>query len=263
MVITSVNRDDLSDGGAAHFRDCINEVRRQCPDMRFEILTPDFRDNQQQAIDILEECLPFVFAHNVETVPALYKTARAGGDYRRSLNLLKIARDMLSDIHTKSSIMLGLGEEDSQVIQVLRDLREVGCDRITIGQYLKPSKDSLEVVEYITPEKFDWWKSKAHEIGFSWVMSAPIRRVHILRIVNEYIGIWVYEFLDFLIYSPTHSLIHSGYAGNWLCFAERVYEYIRIWVYEFLDSLINSPTHSLIHSGYAGNWLCFSNQTQI
>ncbi len=176
MVITSVNRDDLEDGGATHFRDCINEVRKQCHDMRFEILTPDFRDNQRQAIDILEECLPFVFAHNVETVPALYKTARAGGNYQMSLNLLQIAHDRYSDIHTKSSIMLGLGEEDSQVIQVLRDLREVGCDRITIGQYLKPSKDSLEVVEYITPEKFDWWKSKAHELGFSWVMSSPFAR---------------------------------------------------------------------------------------
>ena len=176
MVITSVNRDDLSDGGAGHFRDCINEVRKQCPDMRFEILTPDFRDNQRQGIDILKESLPFIFAHNVETVPALYKTARAGGDYQRSLYLLKIARDILGDIHTKSSIMLGLGEEDSHVIQVLRDLREVGCDRLTIGQYLKPSKDSLEVVEYITPEKFDWWKDKAHELGFSWVMSAPFAR---------------------------------------------------------------------------------------
>jgi lipoic acid synthetase len=176
MVITSVNRDDLEDGGAGHFRDCINEVRSQCPDMRFEILTPDFLDCQEKAIDILRECLPFVFAHNVETVPSLYKTARAGGDYKRSLNLLKIACDRLGDIHTKSSIMLGLGEKDSEVEQVLKDLREVGCSRITIGQYLKPSKESLEVVEYITPEKFDWWKERAIEFGFSWVMSAPFAR---------------------------------------------------------------------------------------
>ena len=176
MVITSVSRDDLQDGGASHFRDCINEVRSHCPDMRFEILTPDFRNNQDEAIDIIKECLPLVFAHNVETVPALYKTARAGGDYQTSLNLLKIARDRLGDIHTKSSIMLGLGEEDSQVVQVLKDLRNVGCDRLTIGQYLKPSKESLEVVEYITPEKFDWWKQQAIELGFSWVMSAPFAR---------------------------------------------------------------------------------------
>ena len=176
MVITSVNRDDLEDGGAAHFRDCINEVRSQCPEMRFEILTPDFINAQEEAIDILRESLPFVFAHNVETVPSLYKTARSGGNYQRSLNLLKIAHERLGDIPTKSSIMLGLGEKESEVIQTLKDLREVGCDRVTIGQYLKPSKDSLEVIEYITPEKFDWWKQKANELGFSWVMSAPFAR---------------------------------------------------------------------------------------
>ncbi|MBN1972757.1 MAG: lipoyl synthase [Sedimentisphaerales bacterium] len=176
MVITSVNRDDLPDGGAAHFRDCINEVRRQCPDMKFEILTPDFRNCQEKAIEILRECLPFVFAHNVETVPSLYKKARAGGNYLRSLNLLKMARDKLGDIQTKSSIMLGLGEQDNEVEQVLRDLRAAGCERITIGQYLKPSKNSLEVVEYITPEKFEWWKQKAAELGFSWIMSSPFAR---------------------------------------------------------------------------------------
>ena len=176
MVITSVNRDDLPDGGAGHFRDCINEVRRKCPDMKFEILTPDFRNNQEKAIDILRDCLPFVFAHNVETVPSLYKRARAGGNYKRSLNLLKIARDISGDIQTKSSIMLGLGERDEEVEQVLNDLRGAGCERITIGQYLKPSKKSLEVVEYITPEKFDWWKQKAIELGFSWVMSSPFAR---------------------------------------------------------------------------------------
>ena len=176
MVITSVNRDDLPDGGAAHFRDCINEVRKMCPEMGFEILTPDFLNAQEQAIDILKECTPFVFAHNVETVPSLYKVARAGGDYQRSLTLLKIAHDRLDGIHTKSSIMLGLGEKDSEVERVLEDLRSTGCDRITIGQYLKPSKDSLEVVEYITPEKFEWWKNKAIEKGFSWVMSSPFAR---------------------------------------------------------------------------------------
>jgi lipoyl synthase len=176
MVITSVNRDDLPDGGASHFRDCINEVRRQCPDMKFEILTGDFRNCQERAIEILRRSLPFVFAHNVETVPSLYKKARAGGDYQRSLNLLKIARDIMGDITTKSSIMLGLGERDEEVMQVLKDLRKAGCDRITIGQYLKPSKNSLDVAEYITPEKFDWWKQIALEAGFSWVMSSPFAR---------------------------------------------------------------------------------------
>jgi lipoic acid synthetase len=176
LVITSVNRDDLPCGGAAHFRDCINEVRRQCPGVKFEILTPDFRDCQTEAIDILAEVTPFVFAHNVETVPSLYKKARAGGDYNRSLNLLKIAKDKYGSIPTKSSIMLGLGETDEEVEEVLKDLRAVGCSRLTIGQYLKPSKDSLEVLKYVTPEKFDWWKQRAIDLGFDWVISAPFAR---------------------------------------------------------------------------------------
>ncbi len=176
LVITSVNRDDLPDGGAAHFRDCINEVRQRCPDMKFEILTPDFRNCQARALKILRDALPFVFAHNVETVPSLYHIARAGGNYQRSLNLLKMAKESYNAIQTKSSIMLGLGETDAEVEQVLKDLRNVGCDRITIGQYLKPSKDSLEVVEYITPPKFDLWKQKAIDLGFSWVISAPFAR---------------------------------------------------------------------------------------
>jgi lipoyl synthase len=176
LVITSVNRDDLPDGGAGHFRDCVREVRRQCPTMRFEILTPDFRDCQEQALDILRDALPFVFAHNVETVPALYPVARAGGNYERSLQLLRMAKDRYASTETKSSIMLGLGETDAQVEQVLRDLRQAGCDRITIGQYLRPSKDSLDVMEYITPEKFAWWKDRAMEIGFAWVLSAPFAR---------------------------------------------------------------------------------------
>ena len=176
LVITSVNRDDLPDGGAGHFRDCINEVRRRCPEMKFEILTPDFRNCQEKALEILRESLPFVFAHNVETVPSLYSVARAGGNYQRSLNLLKMAHEQFDNIPTKSSIMLGLGESDAEVEQVLKDLRQVGCDRVTIGQYLKPSKQSLEVVEYIPPAKFDWWKQKAMELGFSWVMSSPFAR---------------------------------------------------------------------------------------
>jgi lipoic acid synthetase len=176
LVITSVNRDDLPDGGTGHFRDCINQVRNRCPNVKFEILTPDFRNCQARAIKILADALPFVFAHNIETVPSLYRKARAGGNYQRSLNLLKLAKETYRDTATKSSIMLGLGETDTEVEQVLKDLRNVGCDRITIGQYLKPSKDSFEVVEYITPEKFDWWKQKAISLGFSWVMSSPFTR---------------------------------------------------------------------------------------
>jgi len=183
MVITSVNRDDLPDGGAGHFRDCIDKVRPQCPDLKFEILTPDFRNCQAQALKILKRCLPFVFAHNVETVPSLYQTAKAGGDYQRSLNLLKMAKETLRfsqgdslEIVTKSSIMLGLGETDAEVEQVLKDLRNVGCNRVTIGQYLKPSKNSLDVVEYVTPVKFDFWRQKAIKLGFSWVLSTPFAR---------------------------------------------------------------------------------------
>ncbi len=205
LVITSVDRDDLPDGGAGHFRNCINEVRNRCPDVnpvrhsqekkigisnkeklcqypdlsngiKFELLTPDFHNCQAQAIEILADALPFVFAHNIETVPSLYRKARAGGNYQRSLNLLKMAKEIYRNTPTKSSIMLGLGETDAEVEQVLRDLRNVGCDRITIGQYLKPSKDSLEVVEYISPAKFNWWKQKATSLGFFWVMSSPFAR---------------------------------------------------------------------------------------
>lgn len=176
LVMTSVNRDDLPDGGAGHFRDCIAEVRKQCPSARFEILTPDFRDNQSEALDILADVLPFVFAHNVETVPSLYPKARSGGDYRLSLRLLEMAAQRYPGIPTKSSIMLGLGETDDQVMQVLCDLRTVGCERITIGQYLRPSGDSLDVVEYVRPEKFDWWAQQARNVGLGWVQSSPFAR---------------------------------------------------------------------------------------
>lgn len=176
LVLTSVNRDDLPDGGAAHFRDCVNQVRKQCPEMKFEILTPDFCGCQEPALKILQDALPFLLAHNVETVPSLYPTARAGGDYQWSLKLLKTAKEYYGDIVTKSSIMLGLGETEAEVEQVLKDLRRVDCDRVTIGQYLKPSGDSLDVVQYITPERFDAWKRKARALGFSWVISSPFAR---------------------------------------------------------------------------------------
>ena len=176
LVITSVNRDDLGDGGASHFRDCVNEVRRQRPDMQFEILTPDFRGCRSEAIEILRDALPFVFAHNIETVPSLYALARAGADYEQSLRLLRTVREAYDNVVTKSSIMLGLGETEAEVEEVLRDLRGVGCERVTIGQYLKPSPDCLEVVEYVRPAKFDRWREKAIELGFAWVMSSPYAR---------------------------------------------------------------------------------------
>jgi len=176
LVMTSVNRDDLQDKGASHFRDCIIEVRKACPNTKFEILTPDFLGYEPEALEILKPALPFVFAHNVETVPALYPVARKGGNYRGSLALLGLAKKMLGPLHTKSSIMLGLGETDDQVIQVLKDLKSVQCDRLTIGQYLRPDKQSLDVIEYITPDKFQWWERTAQDQGFSWVISEPFAR---------------------------------------------------------------------------------------
>ena len=151
-------------------------MRKACPKTDFEILTPDFLGVGQQALEILKPALPFVFAHNVETVPALYPVARKGGNYQSSLALLALAKKVLGPIQTKSSIMLGLGETDDQVIEVLKDLRHVKCDRLTIGQYLKPDKQSLDVIEYITPEKFQWWQQTAHSHGFAWVISEPFAR---------------------------------------------------------------------------------------
>ena len=176
LVITSVDRDDLSDGGAGHFRDVILRCREIMPELEFELLVPDFRDCQDEALEILKPALPFVFGHNVETVPDLYSKARPGGDYQRSLTLLEKAKKVLPDTETKSSIMLGLGETDEQVMEVLSDLRMVGCDRLALGQYLRPSKESLEVEEYITPEKFDWWAEQAKSLGFGWVQSSPFTR---------------------------------------------------------------------------------------
>ena len=176
LVITSVTRDDLPDGGAAHFRDCINAARQENKDIKFELLVPDFKNCQQKALDILSGALPFVFGHNIETVPGLYKTARSGADFQASLKLLEMAKKLLPNTTTKSSIMLGLGETDNEIEQVLKDLRTVNCDRVAIGQYLKPSKASLDVVEYIRPEKFDYWATRAKQLGFSWVMSSPFTR---------------------------------------------------------------------------------------
>lgn len=176
LVITSVDRDDLPDGGATHFKDVVGTCRDQLPELKFELLVPDFRNCQDKAIEILKEATPFVFGHNIETVPALYAKARPGGDYETSLTLLKKAKAAYTGVITKSSIMLGLGEQENDVIQSLKDLRQVGCDRIAIGQYLRPTKQSLEVVEYIEPEKFEWWKQKAYDLGFKWVMSSPFTR---------------------------------------------------------------------------------------
>jgi lipoic acid synthetase len=184
LVITSVTRDDLPDGGAAQFRDCLNAARQKVGDIKFEILVPDFKNCQKQALEILADALPpaagrsngLVVGHNLETVPGLYKTIRNGANYPTSLKLLEMAKKLLPNTPTKSAIMLGLGETDDEIEQVLADLRNIGCDRIAIGQYLKPSKHSLDVVEYVHPEKFDYWAVRAKQLGFNWVMSSPFTR---------------------------------------------------------------------------------------
>jgi len=176
LVITSVDRDDLDDGGAGHFKNVIDKCRADVPGIEFELLVPDFKGCQDKALDILEAALPFVFGHNVETVPSLYSVARPGGDYQLSLGLLEKAKKRYGNVQTKSSMMLGLGEKEEEVIEVLKDLRSVGCDRLAMGQYLQPTKDSLDVVKFITPEKFHWWAEKAKEMGFTWVMASPFTR---------------------------------------------------------------------------------------
>lgn len=176
LVITSVDRDDLPDGGAGHFRDVVQHCRSVLTNLQFELLVPDFRDCQEEALEILGTARPFVFGHNVETVPALYGRARPGGDYARSLRLLEKAKDLWPETQTKSALMLGLGETDEQVMDVLRDLRAVRCDRVAIGQYLRPSRESLPVEKYVTPEQFDAWAARARELGFTWVMSSPFTR---------------------------------------------------------------------------------------
>ncbi|HBG25875.1 MAG: lipoyl synthase [Planctomycetes bacterium GWF2_41_51] len=176
LVITSVTRDDLPDGGAAQFRDVINTVRQSNKEIKFELLVPDFKNCRDKALDVLSEALPFVLGHNVETVPRLYAKARSGADYQTSLKLLDKVKKLWPDCPTKSSIMLGLGESDEEVQRVLEDLRNVNCDRLALGQYLKPSKHSLEVVEYVHPDKFAFWGNLAKQMGFSWVMSSPFTR---------------------------------------------------------------------------------------
>ena len=146
------------------------------PFLHFEILTPDFRGCQVEALDTLAEALPFVFAHNVETVPSLYPKARSGGDYALSLHLLEMAKSRYGDVPIKSSLMLGLGETDAEVTQVLQDLRQVGCDRVTIGQYLRPSKNHHPVVEYVHPELFREYRQIAESLGFPGVASGPYVR---------------------------------------------------------------------------------------
>ena len=176
VVITSVDRDDLRDGGAQHFRECITETRKLNPEIKIEILTPDFRGRMDKAIEILSESLPDVFNHNLETIPSLYKKARPGADYHHSLALLKAFKLINPEIKTKSGLMLGLGESKDEVIRVLEDMREHKVDMLTLGQYLQPSKHHLAVERYLDIKEFDNFRLIAEEMGFHQVASGPMVR---------------------------------------------------------------------------------------
>ena len=167
VVITSVDRDDLRDGGAGHFVECIQQVRAQSPQTQIEILTPDFRGRMDRALDILKAAPPDVMNHNLETAPRLYKEARPGSDYQFSLNLLKRFKEAVPGVPTKSGIMVGLGETDEEVLQVMRDMREHGIDMLTIGQYLAPSGHHLPVRRYVHPDTFKMYEEEARKMGFT------------------------------------------------------------------------------------------------
>jgi lipoyl synthase len=176
VVITSVDRDDLKDGGAQHFVECIRAARAAAPATRIEILTPDFRGRLDLALDILAADPPDVMNHNLETVPRLYKACRPGADYAHSLLLLKCFKELCPDIPTKSGIMLGLGETDDEALDVLRDLRAHDVDMLTVGQYLQPSPHHLPVERFVTPEQFAEFERIALEMGFKNVASGPMVR---------------------------------------------------------------------------------------
>lgn len=176
VVITSVDRDDLRDGGAGHFAACIQACRVHCPSTKLEVLVPDFRGRMEKALNALAPGLPDVFNHNLETVPRLYKQVRPGSDYAWSLKLIKEFKARFPNIPTKSGLMLGLGETNEEILEVARDLREHDCDMLTLGQYLQPSKFHHPVLRYVSPEEFDELGRKAQEMGFSNVASGPLVR---------------------------------------------------------------------------------------
>jgi lipoyl synthase len=166
VVVTSVDRDDLRDGGAGHFRDCIRKVREISPATRIEILVPDFRGRLERALDVLAEAPPDVMNHNLETVPRLYKQARPGSDYAHSLDLLAQFKRRFPDIPTKSGLMVGLGETDDEILAVMRDMRAHSIDMLTIGQYLQPTSGHLPVLRYVHPDTFAMFESEAYALGF-------------------------------------------------------------------------------------------------
>jgi lipoic acid synthetase len=175
VVITSVARDDLYDGGAGHFAHTVNALRHYLPGIKVEVLTPDFQGSMESLRTVLY-AWPDVFNHNLETVPRLYPSVKPSADYQRSLTILKYAKKYFPDITIKSGLMLGLGETLEEVVAVLRDLRNAGCDIITMGQYLRPSRKNFPVAEYINPETFEWLRIKALSMGFRYVASAPLVR---------------------------------------------------------------------------------------
>ena len=176
VVITSVDRDDLRDGGAGHFVDCIKAVRETSPQTQIEILVPDFRGRMDIALEIMAKAPPDVFNHNLENVPRLYKKIRPGADYEWSLKLIQRFKEMYPDVPTKSGLMLGLGEDFAEVVEVLKDLRGHGCDMLTLGQYLQPSLNHLAVDRFVTPEEFEQLAEVARELGFTNVASGPMVR---------------------------------------------------------------------------------------
>ena len=176
VVVTSVDRDDLRDGGAQHFSDCIQALRRSCPDIQVEILTPDFRGRAEKALAILKATPPDVFNHNLETVPGLYRRVRPGADYQYSLNLLKDFSIACPGIPTKSGLMLGLGETNEEVVSVMENLRRHGVQLLTLGQYLQPTKHHLPVERYATPAEFEELRQIGTTLGFSHVASGPMVR---------------------------------------------------------------------------------------
>ncbi len=176
VVVTSVDRDDLRDGGAAHFVACIQAIRDLSPDTRVEILVPDFRGRMDRALEILRQAPPDVFNHNLETVPGLYRKVRPGSDYQWSLKLLQRFRQEHPHVPSKSGLMLGLGESIEEVEQVMLDLRAHDVDMLTLGQYLQPGRYHLAVERFVTPEEFDRLRCRGEEMGFSQVASGPMVR---------------------------------------------------------------------------------------
>lgn len=176
VVITSVDRDDLKDGGAAHFAACIRESRRASPNLKIEVLVPDFRGRMDPALVIFKDTPPDVFNHNLETVPRLYKQARPGSDYDWSLDLLERFKALHPEVPTKSGLMLGLGEEIEEIEQVMRDLRAHKVDMLTLGQYLQPSKTHLPVARFVHPDEFERLRVLGEQMGFAHVASGPMVR---------------------------------------------------------------------------------------